>query len=187
MSESDRGENPAHDGDASAPPSRPAADSPADTHEHTVGKSSGRRASLLIGGSLAGVGIIVAAVFGGLYETGTAPFGDSAGSDTAAIDKATRTYVDAMNSQKVNRMRDAVCPEDQAQFANVADGEPVPNPVHIDSVSDVIVNDDTATATLSASVDAQDQVQTQDFALGFKLDGGTWKVCQSVSDAQAPN
>ncbi|GAA4810778.1 hypothetical protein [Tomitella cavernea] len=144
------------------------------------------RVALTIGGACAGVGIVVAAVFGALYETGTAPFDDAGQSTDAAITKATQTWVDAMNSQNVEQMRASVCAGDQAKFADTPNKPPVSEPVRIDSVHDVVVSGATATATMTASVGTGQNTQTQDFALGYKDEAGTWKVCQSAGTAQAP-
>ncbi|WP_182359728.1 Rv0361 family membrane protein [Tomitella gaofuii] len=149
-------------------------------------KADGRRVALILGGAFAGVGIVVAAVFGALYETGTAPFDDPGQTPNAAITQATQTWVDAMNSQNVQRMRDSVCAGDQAKFADTQDKPPVAEPVRIDSVHDVVVTGATATATMTASVGTGQNTQTQDFSLGYKDEAGTWKVCQSAGTAQAP-
>ena len=145
------------------------------------------RLALVLGGGLAGLGVALGAVFGALYETGTAPFGDAApSSDSGPVAAATQTWVDAMNSQKVDRMRASVCAGDQAKFAQDQDKPPVSEPVRIDSVRDVSITGGTATATMTASVGAGENKQTQDFSLTYKREGGTWKVCQSAGTAQAP-
>ncbi|QDQ97020.1 hypothetical protein [Tomitella fengzijianii] len=151
------------------------------------GAQTGRhRLALKLGGAFAGAGIVVAAVFGALYETGTAPFDDAGQAPDGAIAAATQTWVEAMNSQNVEQMRASVCAGDQAKFASTQDKPPVSEPVRVDSVHDVVVSGATATATLTASVGAGGNKQTQDFQLGYKDEAGTWKVCQSAGTAQAP-
>lgn len=147
-----------------------------------------RNPSIAVGGVLATVGVVSAAVLGALYETGSAPFGGSGGTPTEAIADAARAYVDAMNSQQVDRMRKAVCPADRQRLAGLADGEPVPHPVQVQSVSDISVDGDTATGTLSATADGDDgRPQHENFTLGFEKDGGAWRVCQAVIGSRGGN
>lgn len=145
------------------------------------------RTALAVGGTVAGLGVVAAAVFGTLYETGTAPFGDSpSSSDDAEITAATQTWVEAMNSQKIDRMKASMCAGDQQKFAGQQDQPPVADPVRVDSVTDVAVHGSTATATMTASVGQGDQTQTQTFPLGFAMEDGVWKVCQSAGTAASP-
>lgn len=154
---------------------------------HPAQRRGRHRLALTLGGGLAGLGIVLGVVFGALYETGSAPFTDTApSSGSGPVAAATQTWVDAMNSQKVDRMRASVCAGDQAKFANDTDKPPVSEPVRIDSVRDVSITGDTATATMTASVGAGENKKTQDFSLAYKREGGTWKVCQSAGTAQAP-
>lgn len=148
-----------------------------------------RNGPIVVGAALATAGVVAAAVLGGLYETGTAPFSGSRDSPKGAIADAARMYVDAMNSQQVGRMRDAVCPADSRRLAGmIDDGEPVPHPVRVQSVSEISVDGDTATGTLSVTADGDDgQQQNEDFRLGFERDGTTWKVCQAVTGSRDRN
>ncbi|MDN5757348.1 MAG: hypothetical protein L0H59_02265, partial [Tomitella sp.] len=179
---------PEQPGDSNNPtPGQP--EQPGDSNNPTPGgqadddaKPKKRKPTALIaGGGIAAVAVIVAIVFGSLYATDTAPFGG--GDDDADISNAAKAYVNAFNSEKVDNVRAVLCSDDAAMLANVKDGEGTDTPITVKSVSDIAVEDSTATAKLTASMDVEGQPNQQDVTLAFKNEGGNWKVCPSLNPA----
>src|SRR5699024_3573973 len=128
----------------------PGQNAPADQAAQQSGEAqkSGKRTGLFVGGGVAGVAVIVAGDIAVLYATGTAPINPSNSDD---IEAATRSYVSAFNSQKVDDLRGAICKDDAKQLEGLQDGQGSKNPISVDNVDGVEVDGDTATAQVTAS------------------------------------
>jgi len=146
---------------------------------------SGKRTGIFVGGGVAGAAVIVAVVFAVLYATGTAPFGSSNSDD---IEAATRSYVNAFNSQKVDDLRGSICTDDAQQLQGLEDGQGSQNPISVDNVDGVEVDGSTATAQVTASAKTQTgEPDTQTLTPGYKKEGDAWKVCPSLAPQEQPS
>ncbi|WP_248499541.1 Rv0361 family membrane protein [Tomitella gaofuii] len=144
-----------------------------------------KRTGLFVGGGVAAVAVVVAVVFAVLYGTGTAPFNSSGDAD---IEAATKEYVNAFNSQKVDDLRGAICQDDAKQLDGLKDGQGSTNPITVERVGGVSIDGSTATAEVTASAKTADgKPDQQTLTLGYKKEGDAWKVCPSLAPPeQAP-
>lgn len=100
-----------------------------------------------------------------------------AGTVDEELEQAATRYLDAVNSGKVDAILAASCKRvaDEAP-ADLADGQPLAQPIVVDGIANVEVTGDTATADVTASLKgAPDAPETE--SLKFANEDG-WKVCQ---------
>ncbi|WP_024794657.1 Rv0361 family membrane protein [Tomitella biformata] len=106
--------------------------------------------------------------------------GDSAadGDSAAAITQTTNDYLTAVNSGKLDAIRAVSCKQVvDAIPADTTDGSPLAQQIVVDSVDNIVVDGDTATADVTASLKDTPDVESQTESLKFVNEDG-WKICQ---------
>lgn len=128
---------------------------------------------------LAGVAVAVGIVFAVLAATGSPPFGDDgpqpADADQAAeITAVTDAYFTALSSGDAAAFQETICPDMAERFGRIEDREPLDEPLTPTSVTDIRVDGDSATASVTVSQKgAEDHTDTVEYR---NLDG--WRLCQ---------
>ena len=109
---------------------------------------------------------------------GPAAGSSASASEEADITEAANAYLAAVNSGKVDTMKDATCAKMRDAIpADTTDGEPLQQPIVVDKVENIMVDGDTATADVTASLKGAPDVEPEMEALAFANENG-WKVCQ---------
>lgn len=129
---------------------------------------------------VAGAAVVVGIVFAILAATGSPPFSDDDGprpadqEQAAAITDVTHAYFEALSSGDAGAFTQTICPDMAEAFGDITDREPLDKPLTPSAVTDIRVDGDSATASVTVSQDgAQDRTDTVEYR---NLDG--WLLCQ---------
>ncbi|WP_182359729.1 Rv0361 family membrane protein [Tomitella gaofuii] len=147
------------------------------TGDSTVGR--GRPAWLWPLAALVAVAVVIGIVFAILAATGAPPFDDDGphpadAQQQSAITEVTHSYFDALNSGDAAAFRTTICPDMAEAFGRIADREPLDSPVTPVAISDISVDGDAATASVTVRREgADDDTETVHFR---NIDG--WRLCQ---------
>ncbi|QDQ97021.1 hypothetical protein [Tomitella fengzijianii] len=147
------------------------------TGENTVGRD--RPAWVLPLAVLVSVAAVVGIVFAILAATGAPPFDDDGPHPADAqqqsdITAVTHSYFDALNSGDAATFTTTICPEMAKAFGKITDREPLDSPVTPTAITDIAVDGDSATASVTVSREgADDNTETVHYR---NIDG--WLLCQ---------
>ncbi len=126
-----------------------------------------------------GVAVVVGIVFAILAATGAPPFGDDGPEaadpeETTAITDVTHAYFDALSSGDAAAFTATICPDMAEVFGHIEDRKPLDTPLTPSAVTDIRVDGDSATASVTVAQDGkEDHTDTVEYR---NLDG--WKLCQ---------
>lgn len=99
--------------------------------------------------------------------------------DAAEITTLVDEYFTTTNAQDADGFRAILCAAVLPEYAHLQNLDPVPDPMRLESVSDIAVDGDLATANLTFAMSAKEGAPSQTDPFKFTREGGQWKVCGS--------
>lgn len=99
--------------------------------------------------------------------------------DNAAITSLIDVYFATTNAQDADGFRRILCAAAQPDFADIENEGPVPDPLQFESLTDIAVDGDVATAYLSYNMGDASSAPSETVPMKFTREAGEWKVCGS--------